>query len=152
MGFNVYYHDFDGYCSRFAKERFRRRSLFVRSFQPGESRKFDFVICFEVAEHVPNPPELITELAQLTSETGYCIFSESFGLIQPSFPTHLASNAQYIGKADSIFQQQGMHAAWRDVDEKPIVYTRLPDAEDRSLRIIRRMKKIARSIKHLMHP
>jgi hypothetical protein len=45
-----------------------------------------------------------------------------------------------------------MHAAWRDVDEKPIVYTRLPDvAEDRTLRIMRRMKEIARSVKHLMH-
>jgi SAM-dependent methyltransferase len=152
MGFNVYYHDFDGYCSRFAKERFLKRSLSVHSFQPGESRQFDFVICFEVAEHVPNPSELIAELAQLTGETGYCIFSESFGLIQPGFPTHLASNEQYIGKADSMFRRQGMHAAWRDVDEKPIVYTRLPDvAEDRTLRIMRRMKEIARSVKHLMH-
>jgi len=146
MGFNVHYHDFDGYCSRFAKERFRRRSLVVHSFQPGESRQFDFVICFEVAEHVPNPPELITELAQLTGETGYCIFSESFGLIQPKFPTHLASNAQYIGKADRMFRQHGMHVAWRDVDEKPIIYTRLPVVEDRRLRIMRRIKEIARSV------
>lgn len=151
MGFNVYYHDFDGYCSRFAKERFRKRSLSVHSFQPGESRTFDFVICFEVAEHVPNPPELIAELARLTAETGYCIFSESFELLKPCFPTHLASNAEYIGKADEMFRREGMHVAWRDKDEKPIVYTRLPDVrEDRTLDILKRAKGLARLVRLLM--
>ena len=56
MGFNVYYHDFDSFCSRFAKQRFEQRNLPVHTFKPGDSRRFNFVICFEVAEHVPFRP------------------------------------------------------------------------------------------------
>lgn len=150
MGFNVYYHDFDSYCSRFAKERFRKRGLGVHSFQPADSRQFHFVICFEVAEHVPNPPELIEELVKLTAKDGYCIFSESFGLLDPQFPTHLASNAIYIKKADSMFLLAGMHVAWRDLHEKPIVYTRLKNvSENRAPRILQALKGVVRSFKHL---
>lgn len=150
MGFNVYYHDFDSYCSRFAKERFKKRQLTVHSFQPSETRQFDFVICFEVAEHVPNPPELIEELARLTAPDGYCIFSESFGLVEPKYPTHLASNAKYVKKADSMFYQNGMHVAWRDVNEKPIIYTRLQNvSEDRSRDLLGALKDVARSVKRL---
>lgn len=149
MGFNVFYHDFDSYCSRFAKARFQKRNLPIHSFRPGDSRQFDCVICFEVAEHVPNPPELIEELAQLTAPDGYCIFSESFGLLDPNYPTHLASNAKYIKMADSMFQQNGMHVAWRDVHEKPIVYTRLRDvSETRPSPVLLTLKDVARSLRH----
>jgi len=151
MGFNVYYHDFDSYCSRFAKERFQKRNLTVHTFQPGESRTFDFVVCFEVAEHVPNPPELIAELARLTVKDGFCIFSESFGLLGPQFPTHLASNAIYVKKADSMFREQGMHVAWRDVHEKPIVYTRLGGvSEDYVSPMLNAMRGVYQSLRHFV--
>ena len=151
MGFNVYYHDFDSYCSRFAKERFRKRNLVVHDFQPNEPRKFDFIICFEVAEHVPNPPELIEELAKLTAPDGYCIFSEAFGMIEPSVPTHLASNAQYVRKADSLFAQHGMHVAWRDLHEKPIVYTRLRGvSEDYVSPMLKATREAYHAFRHLV--
>ena len=150
MGFIVFYHDFDSYCSRFAKERFRKRNLPVHSFQPGEAMQFTFVVCLEVAEHAPNPPELIEELARLTAQDGYCIFSESFGLLKPRFPTHLASNAKYVGSADSMFRQNGMHVAWRDADEKPIIYTRLRDvSEVRPSQVLIALKGVARSLRHV---
>jgi SAM-dependent methyltransferase len=126
MGFKVSYHDYDSYCSRYAKQRFRKRNLEVTAFTPGSQATFDYVVCFEVAEHVPSPPELVAELAGLTAEHGYCIFSESFSWIKPQFPTHLLSNLAYVGKSDDLFAAHGMKVEWRDPAEKPIVYTRHP--------------------------
>ena len=128
MGFDVSYHDYDSYCSRFAKERFKHRNLQISSFLPGSKEVFDYVICFEVAEHVPDPVALVAELADLTAPKGYCIFSESFGLIAPQFPTHIQTNVAFVGRDDELFAKHGMHVEWRDDHNKPIVYTRHPSA------------------------
>lgn len=152
MGFNVFYHDYDGYCSRFAKMRFKRRNLAIQSFDPKSSGQFDFVVCFEVAEHVPNPPELIAELATLVAPDGYCIFSEAFALIHPQYPTHVASNARFIGKSDELFRQNGMRVAWRDQHDKPIVYTKQPFTVGSALLTLktsksaRRLKRVLRNM------
>jgi SAM-dependent methyltransferase len=151
MGFNVFYHDYDGYCSRFAKTRFKRRNLSIQSFSPNDTREFDFVVCFEVAEHVPNPPELVAELTRLTAPDGYCIFSESFGLLMPQYPTHLASNLKYVGKADKMFRQHGMRVAWRDPHNKPIVFTKLPQTLRSSLSSLELPKRFARRIKRVFN-
>jgi SAM-dependent methyltransferase len=147
MGFNVFYHDYDGYCSRFAKQRFQKRNLTIQSFSPNDTREFDYVICFEVAEHVPNPPELVAELSKLTAPDGYCIFSESFGLLKPIFPTHLASNLKYVGKADELFKQHKMNVAWRDEHDKPIVYTKLPVPPKSKPSVFSVAKRVGRRIK-----
>lgn len=151
MGFNVFYHDYDGYCARFAKTRFQRRQLAIQSFSPDHTREFDFVVCFEVAEHVPDPPELVAELARLTAPDGYCIFSESFGLLQPQYPTHLASNVKYVGQADEMFRRHGMRVAWRDQHEKPIVYTRLSQTLGARLAALELPGRIARRIKRALN-
>jgi hypothetical protein len=109
------------------------------------------VICFEVAEHVPNPPQLVAELARLTARTGYCIFSEAFGLLKPQYPTHLASNLRYVAKADEMFREQGMRVAWRDRDNKPIVYTRLPHSLTSRLSSFEMPKRITRRIKRVFN-
>lgn len=151
MGYNIFYHDYDGYCSRFAKERFKKRNLSIQSFSPNDSREFDFVVCFEVAEHVPNPPELVAELAKLTAPDGYCIFSESFALLDSRFPTHLITNTKYIGKADELFRQHGMRVAWRDEAEKPIVYTKLPETEPPAANVVlKSARRVKRGIKRVV--
>jgi SAM-dependent methyltransferase len=148
MGFNVFYHDFDSFCARFAKARFMARNLVIHDFDSAQARAFDFVICFEVAEHVPDPPALIEELANLIKKDGYCIFSDSFGYIEPQWPTHLASNAKYAGKADAMFKEHGMHVAWRDIHDKPIVYTKLPvPAEALRFRAKRAMRYLSGRVK-----
>jgi 2-polyprenyl-3-methyl-5-hydroxy-6-metoxy-1,4-benzoquinol methylase len=147
MGFNVFYHDYDGYCSRFAKERFKRRNLFIQSFSPNTVREFDYIVCFEVAEHVPDPIALVAELAKLTAPNGYCIFSESFGLLKEQFPTHLASNLKYVGQADEMFRQQDMYVAWRDEHDKPIVYTKIRPPAESGKRLLKKARRAAGRIK-----
>jgi len=124
LGFDVYYHDFDSYCSEFADYRFQKRGLEIKKFSDCAVKEFDFVICLEVAEHSPDPVDLIQKLSILTSEVGYCIFSEAFWLLTPDFPTHLKSNEKYVGKIDDLFKEVGMNVVWRDVDDKPIIYSK----------------------------
>lgn len=151
MNFEVSYHDYDSYCSRFAKQRFASRQLEVRSFTPGARERFDFVICFEVAEHVPDPVALVAELADLTADRGYCIFSESFGLIKPQFPTHLQSNVPYVGQSDRLFAAHGLHVAWRDDAEKPIVYSRLAAAPAQPGLVRRVARRVRRKLRAAYH-
>jgi SAM-dependent methyltransferase len=123
LGYNVVYHDFDSYCAQFAKFRFQRRKLTVPKFSQDPNQKFDYVICLEVAEHVPEPPKLVEELSMLLRRpNGVCLFSESFWLMKPQFPTHVATNTRYIGKTDELFLAVGMRPIWRDPHEKPIAY------------------------------
>jgi 2-polyprenyl-3-methyl-5-hydroxy-6-metoxy-1,4-benzoquinol methylase len=124
LGYDVYYHDFDSYCSKFAFKRFADRKLVIKRLSDHSDTLYDFIICLEVAEHVPDPCELIKGLGSLLKPSGYCIFSESFDLIDKYYPTHLQSNLKYKGKIDSIFEKQGMYVVWRDVHNKPIIYSR----------------------------
>lgn len=146
LGFDVFYYDYDSYCSKFAHYRFSKRGLQIKSFTD-KSSQFDFVICLEVAEHVPEPKELIEELKNLTKEDGYCIFSEAFGLITPNFPTHLASNLVYVGKTDELFKEVGMYVSWRDEHDKPIVYTK---KKSNVFYVPKKRKMIARKVKNLI--
>ena len=124
LGFDVYYHDVDSTCSRFAFYRFEKRGLHIKRFAPGvEGQAFDVVICLEVAEHVPDPPALVAEIKQILKPDGLCFFSEAFALLQDRYPTHLRSNEAFAGCTDELFLRQGLYPCWRDVNDKPIVYS-----------------------------
>ena len=147
LGFEVYYHDFESYCSSFANYRFKKRGLSINKYSR-EDKNFDFVICLEVAEHVPDPLDLVRELSSLTSLNGCCIFSEAFNLVLDNFPTHLATNIQYAGKVDELFRSVGMNVLWKDVDNKPIVYAKYANSISRYPResSIHRVKKIINKV------
>lgn len=145
----MYYHELESYCSVFARYRFEKRVLNVKYYSDSRPDKFDFVICFDVAEHVPEPRKLINELKLFTSESGYCIFSEAFQLINENFPTHLKSNLEYAGRADELFREVGMNILWRDIHNKPIVYVKwATHGGDQSKG--RLHKRITRKFKHLI--
>lgn len=149
LGFDVYYHDLESYCSSFANYRFHKRGLNIKKITNFTHGEFDFVICLEVAEHVVEPRKLINELNLLTSENGYCIFSEAFQLINESFPTHLKSNLEYAGKTDELFREVGMNVLWRDIHNKPVVYTKW-STQKCDYSKDRRDEKIAGRFKHLI--
>lgn len=124
LGYDVYYHDYESYCSQFANWRFAQRGLTIQPFKSDEAARFDFIVCLEVAEHAPDPAALIRELGGLLKDDGYCLFSEAFGLQQANFPTHLRENAALEGKTPAMFKAAGMHLYWRDENFKPMVFTR----------------------------
>jgi SAM-dependent methyltransferase len=123
LGYNVVYHELDSYCSRFAHRRFASRGLSIADLSETREKSFDFVICLEVLEHVPEPAQLVMELSKLTARDGFCIVSDGFSLLDDRFPTHLASNSRYIGKTVDLFGSVGMRLFWRDSDDKPYVFT-----------------------------
>ena len=147
LGFDVTYHDYDSYCSHFAQKRFDQRKIIVNKLVPANDTRFDFIICLEVAEHAENPVELINDLVRLTKPGGYCIFTESFHMLSSQYPTHLSTNTTYSGKADHLFKDAGMYVHWKDIDEKPIIYSRRRTVRDliyskRSPRAVSAMLKL----------
>lgn len=126
LNFDVYYHDFESHCSRFARKRFADRGLNVKTYSGAREDGFDYMICLEVAEHVPDPISFIAELRAVLKPNGLLAFSEAFGLVNENFPTHLACNMKYKGMTDSLFRSQGLHIFWRDYHDKPIVFVNGP--------------------------
>lgn len=124
LGFKVTYHDYESLCSDFAVFRFRKRNLEIsKKSQHKGDKTYDFVICMEVAEHVPYPDQLVTELKSLMRPLiGFCIFSEAFSLLTDNYPTHLRENIAYAGRTDEMFQEVGLYPVWQDRHRKPVVY------------------------------
>lgn len=124
LGFKVTYHDYESLCSDFAVLRFRKRNLEItKKSQHKGDEAYDFVLCMEVAEHVPHPDRLVAELKSLMRpSTGYCIFSEAFSLLTDNYPTHLQENIAYAGRTDEMFQAVGLYPVWQDRHRKPVVY------------------------------
>lgn len=150
LGYDVCYHDFDSYCASFAKFRFGKRNLTIPAFSTISRRKFDYVICLEVAEHVPNPPEFVNEVAGLVDRPdGICLFSESFGWLKAQFPTHLATNLQYAGRTPELFAAAGMSLVWKDYHEKPFAFCANPDRPGLPReQAVPAWRKVARKVKH----
>jgi 2-polyprenyl-3-methyl-5-hydroxy-6-metoxy-1,4-benzoquinol methylase len=144
LGYQVYYHDFESFCSKFAEYRFAKRQIKVNKFSKGD-KNFDYIICLEVAEHVPNPPELVQEISEMISNNGFCFFSEAFELLRDNFPTHLESNQKYIGKTEELFLNNNMYLCWKDIHNKPYVFSK-----KKPVRGMEFLKKVSRKISHIL--
>ncbi len=72
---------------------------------PGE---YDVVLCLDVLEHLPSPPEMVAQFANWLRPGGFLITHSPFFFVEPHQPTHLASNLKYSGDAGH-FVRAGLH-------------------------------------------
>jgi SAM-dependent methyltransferase len=70
--------------------------------------EYDLVICLDVLEHLPSPPEMVVQFAKWLRPGGFLITHSPFFFVEPYQPTHLASNLKYSGD-DSLFVRAGLH-------------------------------------------
>lgn len=68
----------------------------------------DAVICLEVLEHVTDPPQIVANLARALRPGGTVYVTESFGLVDARFPSHLPKNLAYVGKLPEMAAQHGL--------------------------------------------
>jgi len=142
MGHDVSYFDFEGYSSALARLRFRRTNLehriltYKRSEEiPGQA--FDVVICREVLEHVPDPPAVIKNLRGYLRNSGIAVVTESFGHVEPCFPTHLAENCKYQGNTPCLFVEIGFRLVCSFRDRSPMVFEKTNLADRSRFRSVR---------------
>jgi 2-polyprenyl-3-methyl-5-hydroxy-6-metoxy-1,4-benzoquinol methylase len=68
---------------------------------------FDAITCFDVLEHVPDPPAMVRDIASYLRPGGYLYVSAPFYMLFPWYPTHLRTNRQYAGRLD-LYTQAGL--------------------------------------------
>ena len=69
---------------------------------------FDFVVCLDVLEHVPDPPALVREIASYLKPGGVLLCSAPFYYVSESASTHLASNKTYSGDLRRLYTPAGL--------------------------------------------
>lgn len=84
----------------FASAIFERAGVHVHTVERPEDlqpESFDAVVCLDVLEHVPNPPQCVGEIAGLLKEGGHLLVHSPFFYLAPAVGTHLRSNRRYSG-------------------------------------------------------
>jgi glycosyltransferase involved in cell wall biosynthesis/SAM-dependent methyltransferase len=127
-GLSVSYLDFDeGKMTEIAKLNVADAGVHVDFVTDSFANEnpFEFLMCFEVFEHVPEPDVLVRSLAEKTRPGGYVWVSECFFGLQDQWSPHLYSNEVYSGLLPSImdpwFELVEVH---RSIPGKPFMFRR----------------------------
>lgn len=94
---------------QFGAEVFERNSVTVRQVADDNAlanETFDAIVCLDVLEHVPSPPETLAQFNRWLPADGILVASAPFFCIEPYRPTHLRSNRKYSGNL-SLFRKAG---------------------------------------------
>jgi SAM-dependent methyltransferase len=111
-GHHVTYFDVARRCQRFARAVFERGGVVVEQLEDAgdiEAEAFDTVICLDVLEHVPDPPQLVRELSRVLRVGGVLVSHAPFYWIHPSVGTHLRSNTRFSGDCARLYRPANLH-------------------------------------------
>lgn len=123
-GYAVTYHDYPGFTETFARRIFADAGLKINLITDARAipRKFyDVVICLDVLEHVPSPPEMVAAIADYLKPGGRAIIHAPFYAISPKYLTHLEANRKYSGKLN-LFTEQGLRLMDGRIGWNPLVF------------------------------
>ena len=111
-GHEVTYSELAKGCIAFA------RRIFELSGQPVDividldeipRESYDVVLCLDVLEHVPNPPEFVAQLAGYLRPGGQLIVHAPFFFVTYHNPTHLRANRRYSGDLAQLYTRNGLY-------------------------------------------
>lgn len=73
-----------------------------------EGSPYGAILCLDVLEHVPDPPDTVRTLAGLLRPGGYLIVHAPFFSTTADCPTHLRSNVRYCGNREALYSPAGL--------------------------------------------
>lgn len=113
LGCRVTYFEPSEECSRFAADVFAANQVEIEHIADPKQlgrESFDVIVCLDVLEHVPAPPETVRQFSEWLKPEGYLITHSPFFYIEPYHPTHLKTNMKYSG-CDRMFRENGLKLA-----------------------------------------
>jgi SAM-dependent methyltransferase len=122
-GHRVTYFEVPGYTESFARKVFAecRQDVIVLTEQSHiPLHAYDAVVCLDVLEHVPDPPEFVEVIADYLRPGGRLIVHAPFYMIHPSNPTHLKANRRYSGSL-SLYKKYNLKLVDGEPGWNPIV-------------------------------
>ena len=99
-GYRVTYFEVQGYAESFAQKLFVECAEDITLLtKQGDIPlgAYDAVVCLDVLEHIPDPPEFVRAIAGYLRPGGRLIVHAPFYMIHHSTPTHLKANRRYSG-------------------------------------------------------
>jgi SAM-dependent methyltransferase len=142
-GYATTYFEFEGYSSALALHRFARAGIrdeieIIHDLDSIPEGHFDVVINREVLEHVPRPGEVVRNIWRYLKPHGLAVVTESFGRVEPDFPTHLAENARFAGQTPRLFVDAGFRVVRIPPDARPMVFRKTTTADSARYRTLPR--------------
>ncbi len=122
-GHRVTYFELPGLCETFARKLFERSGMDIPVLtDPGAIplESFDAITCFDVLEHVPDPPAMVKMLVSYLRPGGMLYVSAPFYMIRSLYPTHLSKNRRFSGSL-KLYEQAGLRLVGGQFTWYPIV-------------------------------
>ena len=109
-GHDVTYSELSEKCIRFARKVFalaKEPVKVIDDLSEIEPASYDLVLCLDVLEHLPDPNQLVEQIAGYLRPGGLFIVHAPFYYVSPENPTHLDSNRQYSGDIRTLYGRHG---------------------------------------------
>jgi SAM-dependent methyltransferase len=122
-GYDVTYFEVSRECERFARAVFENNGVFpqiVNRLEDLQPESFDAIMCFDVLEHVPSPPDVVASFARWLKPQGRLITHNPFWLIHPYYATHLRANRKYSGSL-SLYRRHQLEPVDGELFWDPII-------------------------------
>jgi SAM-dependent methyltransferase len=123
-GHHVTYFELPGSGERLARRLFEKSGANITVLtDPAHiaTDAFDAVTCFDVLEHVPDPPSMVRQCASYLRKGGHFYVSAPFYMIHALYPTHLRSNRRFSGSL-RLFERAGLELVGGRFTWYPLVF------------------------------
>ena len=126
-GYDVTYYEKSQVCARFCAQMAKREEVGVSHIADAgkiSHGTYDVATCLDVLEHVPNPPQLVAQLAGYLKPGGRLIVHAPFWMVHESAATHLSENRKYGGRLD-FYSCNGLRLIEGNARWSPLVFEKL---------------------------
>lgn len=121
-GHNVTYFETSTYAQAFAKKLFADSAVDITvldDLNQIPQNAFDVIICLDVLEHVPDPPQFVKTITSYLKQDGHLVVHAPFYQIHPNTPTHLKSNRKYSGSL-KLYEKHGLKLVGGELSWNPV--------------------------------